>query len=166
MPAADINSIPLRAVLAAPSQPVLRQGSLAGWTHTKSWQVAVTGNKLPGLISTGKATNACFPVVVQVKPLTDTRQRNKRNGSCLISATASSWIRNRINTALLKKGKERKIGNPLKDSGGFLEQRSNHHVEGANFYTYLDITGIMFCVGLFCTIALSWTIPTAGIQTC
>lgn len=103
--------------------------------------------------------------MVQVKPLTDSRQRNKRNGSCLISATASSWIRNRINTALLKKGKGRKTGNPLKDSGGFLEQRTSYHVEEEFLHTCLDLTGLMLCFGLFCTIALSWTIPSAGVQT-
>lgn len=112
------------------------------------------------------------PVVLQVKPLTDTRQGDRGNGSGLISATISSWIKaeNKCSTVKTKgnkrREKERKLSNFVKNAGSFLEQRSSHQGEtwipGQFVQTCLHLTGLMFCL-TFRTIVLRWTIHILGI---
>lgn len=115
------------------------------------------------------------PVVLQVKPLTDTRQGDRGNGSCLISATISSWIKaeNKC-SAVKRKGKkkkkkrekERKLSNFIKNAGGFLEQRSSHQGEkwipGQFLQTCPHLTGLMFCL-TFRTVVFRWTVHILGV---
>lgn len=83
-----------------------------------------------------------------------------------------------MNTALLKKGKERKLNNSLKNSGGFLDHRSSHHIEKGSLdsflHTCLDLIGLMFCfvplysAGLFLYLVFRYAscLPALGGVCC